>query len=266
MDLTKNRQSGKQDARQPDIVTAELKKGFEWTTSHTRLVSIIVGVFIAIGLGLSGFKYFSEGKEKDLQTEYFQFEQQISQKKEAFEEAKNPKPPVKAEEEEIKKVAPVKATGDLAKDYGEIPTNLDKFVSKNSKSRAGAMAALNLSGILVEYKKPQEAIEVLKKVKVSGVLGDLISMQQATVLANLNKCNEASPMFEQLVASKTATYLKLEAKMKLGLCQSSLGNAPKAEETLAQVVEEGKDNAIAKSAQKYLRAIQLKKNIEGKPN
>jgi hypothetical protein len=44
----------KEDLKQ-DVLTAELKKGFEWSTQHTKLLAVVFAVFIA----LEGFSLLS---------------------------------------------------------------------------------------------------------------------------------------------------------------------------------------------------------------
>lgn len=263
MDL-QNMKSKKNDARKPDIVTAELKKGFEWTTSHTSIVIGVVIAFVVIGGGYSLWRVMSVRSEKELQTKYFELESQVGKKKEAFEAAKAPKNPLQPKED--KKPTPAPATGDLAKDYGDLPKQLLDFAEKNPKSKAGAMAVLTASGILAEYKKPEEAIPTLKKVQTSGILSGLVSMQLATLLANTGKCDEASPVFEKIVAGSETSFLKLEAKLKLAICAEQSGNLVKAEQGFLQVVDEGKGNSYARSAQKYMRLLQFKKTVEAKTN
>lgn len=259
MDLMKTgSKSGKRDPKAPDALTAELKKGFEWTTRHTQLILVAIVLFVGIGGGYSIWKYFRDRNEKAVQAKYFDLESQVLKKKEAFEAAKAPIPPMpKGEKPPEKKETP--ATGDFAQDYGDLPQKLSAFIVENPKTKAGAMAALTLAGLQSEYNKHGEALETLKKVQPSGLLASLVKMQIATLTANEGKCAEAIPLFEQLVGDPASSFLKLEAKLKVALCSEAAGDLAKAETHLNQVIEEGKQQPVARSAQKYLRLLQMKK-------
>lgn len=266
MDIDKIKQkSGKRDFRAPDAFTAELKRGFEWSTTHTTIVVVLVVGFLLVGGGMSIWKYTQSKNEKSAQEKYYELESQVMKKKEAFAAAKAPKPPMAKDAKKDEKKEEV-ATGDFVKDYGDLPQQLKTFVDQNSKTKAGAMAALTLAGLEGEYKKDADALETLKKVQTSGVLNALVKMQIATLTANNGNCAEAIPQFEQLISDPGSAFMKLEAKLKIALCSESTGNLAKAEDNLNQVIVEGKQNPVARSAQKYLRLIQIKKAAEGKAN
>lgn len=262
MDLIKPK---KNDARRPDIVTAELKKGFDWTTKHTTSVMLAIGVFVVVGGGYAGWKTLNERSEKDLQAKYYEIESQVTAKKEAFEMAKAPPPAAAAKDKKDEKPA-VPASGDLAKDYGDLPQKLADFANQHPKTKAGAMAALTYAGLMADYKKSEEALPVLQKVHTSGILSGLVSMQLATLLANTGKCDEATGILEKMLGNPATAFLKLEAKLKIGLCAQQSGNLAKAEQNFLQVIEEGKENSLARSAQKYMRLIQLKRGQEAVKN
>ena len=265
MDIDKIKQkSGKRDFRAPDAFTAELKRGFEWSTTHTTIVVVLVVGFLLVGGGMAIWKYTNTKNEKAAQEKYFEIESQVMKKKEAFAAAKAPKPPMAKDAKKEEKPKEEAATGDFAKDYGDLPQQLKSFVEQNNKTKAGAMAALTLAGLESEYKKDADALETLKKVQTSGVLSALVKMQMATLTANNGNCAEALPMFEQIISDPSSAFMKLEAKLKIALCSESTGNLAKAEDNLNQVIVEGKQNPVARSAQKYLRLLQIKKASEGK--
>lgn len=259
MDLTKHKAN---DVRKPDMVTAELRRGFEWTTNHTTLVFVAIIAFVAIGGGYAGWQMMNKNTELDLQAKYFDLEKQVAEKKASFDMAKAPAAPGQP-----KPATPaVAATGDMSKDYGDLPAKLSEFAKQNPKTKAGAMAALSYAGLMADYNKTDEAIATLREVKTSGLLSGLVDMQLATMLANSSKCDEATTLLEKMLGNPATSFLKLEAKLKIGLCAQQTGNLAKAEQNYLQVIEEGKDNALARSAQKYMRLLQLKKNTGASVN
>lgn len=264
MDLNKTlNRSGKKDARSPDVVTAELKKGFEWTTQHTRLVVGVIAAVLLVGAGLVGWNYFDRQSEEALQAQYFDLETQVLKKKEAFEAAQAPQPPGMAADKAKKPEGP---TGDFAKDYVDLPQKLKDFALAHPRSKAGAMAALTLAGLQAQYKESEAALEVLKNIHTRGLLGSLVKMQMATLLANTGKCDEAVPLFHQLASDPGAAFMKLEAKLKVAVCAISSGNTGEAEKQLQQIVAEGKESSTTRSAQKYLRLLQSRAGSEVKTN
>lgn len=267
MDILKSRTD--RERAKTDFVTAELKQGFAWTVAHTQLMATVIGAFIVVGLGWAGWSHWTEKQETDLQARYFEIDSQIAKKKESFEAAKAEKtklPPAAAAPDEEKKPTPIAQTGDLAKDYADLPQRLTDFASAHPRSKAGGLAALQLADILAEYKQPGEAIEVLKRVQSKGLVGGLVRMQLATLMANAGQCGEAMPVLNQIVADKSLSFLKGEAKLKIGVCQEVMGQAAQAEEIYKKVIEESKETSTARTAQKYLRLLKFKQNQEGKPN
>lgn len=237
-----------------DVVTAELKKGFVWTTQHSYLVGGFIAAFIVIGGGITGWKMWSESKEKDLQAKYYDIEVQVNKKRADFEKAKTPAPPAEKDKPETK--APVAATGDLGKDYGDLPGQLKSFVEKYPASAAGNMAALTLASLQAEYNQTAEALQTLKLAQPpKNFVGSLVKMELATQLANNGQCPEATAIWTDLVGQESAKFLKGEAKLKLALCAETQGDKAKAQSLYKEVETEFKDTAAGRSASQYLRLL-----------
>lgn len=75
------------DAKSPDQVTQTLRKGFVWTTSHSKMVITAIAVFLVVGIGWSFMNYASEKKETAQQEKYFSIEKSYTEKKRGFDEA-----------------------------------------------------------------------------------------------------------------------------------------------------------------------------------
>lgn len=248
--------SDKKKYAQNDLLTAELKKGFEWTTTHSKIVGFIVGALILVGGGWTLVTMMNESKEKELQAQYFDLENQTNKKRAAFEAGRNPIPP---NPEQPTAVAPQKATGDLTKDYGDLVNQLSVFAKEHPGSVAGSMAALNLASLQSEYKQNEQAIETLKLVKPQkGFLGALVQMELATQLANAGQCPEATKIWSALSTQDSANFLKGEAKLKMGLCAESQGDLTQAQSLYKEVETEFKESAAGRSAAQYLRLLSAK--------
>lgn len=236
-----------------DVVTAELQRGFEWTTQHTTLVVSLLAVMLIGGGGFTAWKMISESKEKDLQAKYYDLEAVVNKKRADFEMAKNPQPGQPAP------TGVTKPSGDLAKDYGDVTQSLAEFVRQHPKSAAGSMAALNLASLQTEYNQSAEAIQTLKTVDTQkNLLGALVRMELATQLANSGNCPEAVTMWKDLTSLDSAKFLKAEAKLKMGLCAETQGDVAQAQSIYKEVESEFKESAAGRSASQYLRLLSSK--------
>lgn len=239
-----------------DVVTTELKKGFEWTTKHTTLVLSLLGVLVLVSGGYAAYSTISKRQEMDLQAKYYDLETVVNKKRADFEMAKNPPP---AMPDQPAPAATAKPTGDLQKDYGDVTTQLAEFAKEHPKSAAGSMAALNLASLQAEYNQTDAAIATLKTVTPpKSFLGALVQMELATQLANANNCPEATAIWQKLMDQSSAQFLKAEAKLKMGLCAEAQGDLTKAQSFYSEVEKDYKDSAAGRSAAQYLRLLAMK--------
>lgn len=256
MDSNKPASTLRKPKKELDIVTTELKKGFEWTTKHTSLVAGIVGVLVLVGGGYAIYSTLAKSKELDLQSKYYDLEAVVNKKRADFEMAKNPPP---ATPDQPAPAATAKPSGDLQKDYGDVTAQLADFAKQNPGSTAGSMAALNLASLQAEYNQTEAAITTLKSVTPPKTfLGALVQMELATQLANANNCADATAIWQQLTNAPNAQFLKGEAKLKMGLCAESQGDLTKAQSFYSEVERDYKDSAAGRSASQYLRLLAMK--------
>ena len=85
-------------------------------------------------------------------------------KKRDFEEAERSalRPPAKDTKDQPPQKA--KASGDLEKDYGTEVAGFKQVMETHPSSKAAQMAALNLSEVYMNYKKTDDAAQVLQKI------------------------------------------------------------------------------------------------------
>lgn len=262
----------KDDLKSPDQVTQTLRKGFVWTTGHSKAVISAVAVFIVLGVGYSIASYLSDKKETAQQEKYFLLEKAYTTKKSGFEEAARAEQ-INAQSKDKKNVPAFdpakKASGDLQKDYGTIVADFESFINDAPKTKAAQMAALNVSEIYLTYKKNDEAAAVLAKVepglKSGDVLTALVLMQTGNVQADKGDCKAAVEKWQKLADSKNLAFAHDEAKLRMGLCFESMNDLVKAEALYTEIAKKEDMNttdfAAAKEAQKYLRLLKAKKNL-----
>ncbi|KYG65279.1 hypothetical protein AZI87_12040 [Bdellovibrio bacteriovorus] len=262
----------KEDLKSPDQVTQTLRKGFIWTTTHSKMVIIAVIAFVVVGLGASIAGYLSQKKEVSQQEKYFLLEKAYNEKKAGFEEAARAE--IMAAQTKDKKNVPAfdpakKASGDLQKDYGTVIAGFESFISEAPKTKAAQMAALNVSEIYANYGKQDEALSTLQKVEAGldkdDMLTALVWMQMGNVLAAKNDCKGAIEKWQALSSQKSLAFAHDEAKLRMGLCFESMNDLTKAEEIYTEIAKKEDQNttdfAAAREAQKYLRLLKAKKNL-----
>lgn len=262
----------KDDLKSPDQMTQTLRKGFVWTTGHSKMVITAILVFVVVGVGVSIASYMGEKKEITQQEKYFLIEKAYLDKKRGFEEAARAE--LVAAQSKDKKTAPAidaskKASGDLQKDFGTEIAGFEVFINEAPTTKAGQMAALNLSDIYLSHKKYDEALGSLEKVEKGldkkDVLTGLVLMQMGNVLANKGDCQGAIGKWQTLTANKALAFSHDEAKLRMGLCFESMNDLAKAEEIYTEIGKKEDQNttdfAAAREAQKYLRLLKAKKNL-----
>lgn len=262
----------KEDVKSPDQVTQTLREGFVWTTAHSKLVIGAFLAFIVVGVGYSLAGYFMNKKEVAQQEKYYLLEKSYTEKKRGFDEAARAE--LMASQNPDKSKVPAfdpskKASGDITKDYGSILTSFEAFINESAGTKAGQMAALNLSDIFASYKKYDEALSALQKVEKGldkdDMLSALVWMQMGNILTNKNDCKGALEKWQAITSKKTLAFAHDEAKLRMGLCYESLNEVDKAEALYTEVAKKEDasttDFAASKEAEKYLRLLKAKKNL-----
>jgi hypothetical protein len=262
----------KEELKNPDQMTQTLRKGFAWTTNHSKMVVVAVVVFLVVGIGASIMQMVNEKKETAVQEKYFSAEKAYTDKKRSFDEAARAEL-MASQAKDKKNIPPVdaskKATGDLQKDYGSVITNFEALISEAPSSKAAQMSALNLSDIYLQYKKNDEALATLQKVESGLSKKDMLTalawMQMGNAVANKGDCKGAVEKWQKISDTKALAFAHDEAKLRMGLCYESLNDLAKAEQLYTEVAKKEdvntSDFVASKEAEKYLRLLKAKKNL-----
>lgn len=258
----------KKNLKNPDLLQHELQKGFQWTTQHSKMVIGAVAVLLLVGGGFATKSYLNEKAEEKIQAKYFPAEKAFLDLKQGFLDAEaeekrlasNKDPKNKTKQQPNPKVG-AKATGDYEKDFGPAAKPMEEIISEAPRSKAAKMAALNLAQVQIQYKKLEDAKNTLTKVSDSSkdLLSAMVQGEMGTLLANQNDCKGALTYWEQILNNKKVEFMHSAVRLKMGLCFEAMNEIPKAEEAYNKVKEQEKDSSIGRSAEKYLRLLQVKK-------
>jgi predicted negative regulator of RcsB-dependent stress response len=271
----------KDDVKSPDQVLKTLKQGFQWSQTHSQILIGSIIAFIVVGVGLSVYGTMSEKKESKAQGAYAQFEKTYLDKKRGFEEADREAlrpPPKDPKNPEAKAPTKPKASGDMEKDYGPEVAGFQKVMTDHKSTKAAQMAALNLSEVYLNYKKADEAQQVLQQVEPQSQGKDLVSnvvlTQYGNVLSDKGDCPGAVAQWAKVLAHKEVAFLHDSLRLRSGFCYEKMNDLTKAEELykkVSQNADEPKEltngfaePGLGKEAEKYLRLLKLKKGPEAK--
>lgn len=256
----------KAELKKPDAFTATGQKILNWLAENAMIVVAVLGAGVVVLLGIGAWSYVSENREIALQEKYFVLEKKLQETRARFEEA--------AAAERMKKADPKAAanankgpmaTGDLEKDYGNIPLELEAFINEAPQSNAALMAGLHLANLYSTHGKVDQALGVLQKLntgeKTNSFLRALIVHQKAALTAEKGDCAGAISLWEKISSDKKAQFLHQESKLNIGLCHEKNGDLTAAQKFYGEAAQGADaDSAAAKDAEKYLRLSRLKQS------
>ena len=222
-------------------------------------VLAIIGILALAGAGWMGWGWIEARTEKTAQENLYPLEKQYAERRDGFERAKFAA--LSKAPDKTAPAAPVAATGDLAKDYGDLVDRLESFAKENTGSAAGVQAGLLASQTRLEYNQTDRALETLKllreKNSTSKLMGLLVRMAEGNALAANEKCAEALSLWQQVLEQKTGAFLHGEASLRAGICLESMGQKDRAIEMYKKASAESQQSATAQSAKSLLRRLEV---------
>lgn len=220
--------------------------------------TIVIAVIAAAAVG--GIGYAANGALKSraelkAQNAFFPIEKSYTEKREKFDQAKF------ADLTGQKADGAVKATGDLAKDYGTLVDELESFAKAHAGTAAGAQAAMLAAETRMTYNQPELAGSTLdslvKDTKSTNLMGGLVRMANGNAWAQAGKCDQAVKAWEQVLATKEISFLHGEAALRSGLCLEKSGDKVKAAEMYRKASGESERSSASQTAKALLRAIEM---------
>lgn len=220
--------------------------------------TVVIAVIAAVAIG--GIGYATNGALKSraelkAQNAFFPLEKSYTEIREKFDQAKF------AHLTGQKSEGAVKASGDLAKDYGTLIEDLEAFAKTHAGTAAGIQAAMIAAETRMTYDQAELAGTTLdslvKDTKASNLMGALVRMANGNAWAHAGKCDQAVKAWEQVLATKETSFLHGEAALRAGLCLEKNGDKTKAAEMYRKASGESERSSASQTAKALLRAIEM---------
>lgn len=247
---------------------------------ETHIVKILV-VFAVVIVGASAMifkKNMDRKNEAAAFGELYAITKIYDEKKADFntakeEQEKAKQPPAKAGDK-AEAPAPEKkkdlktASGDITTDYGDVVSQLEAFVGKNSGKNASGEAALILSEIYTEYKQFEKGAEslvnALKDWQHKNILYYVMELRAGDLLASSNNCKDAVSHWQIVADSKS--FVADQAQLKLGVCLQQIGRVDEAKNWFEKIKTDSPNSTEGFNAKRYLRYLDFKQKAPAAEN
>jgi lipopolysaccharide biosynthesis regulator YciM len=248
----------KEELKSPDLFIKEAKTVFHYIEEHAKLLGFVTAVLFITGISYAIYDFVKDKTEKTAQVSLFEarkkkddilrdLQKEADKKKEASDKAAGKKKGEKQAEQPVEE-APFNQ---------EVVAAYQSVVSKHPKSRAAAVAAIELSDYYLIYDKKSEALEALSKVtSTDDFHAGLLRLQKGRALEANGKCQEAIAEWSGVVSNKNLVYWYGDVLLKLAICYEQLKDTQNAKATYDRIVTEFADSSAAAQAKKYKRLLE----------
>lgn len=227
----------------------------EAMAKHKTIVIAVIAAVAVGGIGYAANGALKSRAELKAQNAFFPIEKSYTEKREKFDQAKF------ADLTGQKTEGAVKASGDLAKDYGTLVEELEAFAKAHAGTAAGVQAAMIAAETRLAYNQAELAGSTLdslvKETKSTSLMGALVRMANGNAWAQAGKCDQAVKAWEQVLATKEISFLHGEAALRSGLCLEKSGDKAKAAEMYRKASGESERSSASQTAKALLRAIEM---------
>lgn len=234
----------------------------------TRWSKPALGLVLAALIGGAGWAAYTTVKdrvESKAAEALAPLEKEVQTKREGFERARmQASMPAPVDKKTGKKAdVPPKVeglpTGDLSKDYGDLPLRLQSFIDENKGRRAGFMAALALADVQSDYKQWESAEKTMTQALSYIRKDDLfyaVGFMKLGLIQSQVSCDQAVVSWRRITDNSPFTEFHAESWLEQGYCLEKLKNLDEARSVYRKVVEKHAGTAAAQRAQKLLALLQ----------
>ncbi len=224
----KKRMTRKQLLKEPDEFLTFSRRQFRFVMEHTREASIVLGVFFAIIIVISGIRYFSDKAEDKASA-------LLGKSMIKYETAMKDSSSEKA--------------------YAEVEPDFHKILKEYSGKDAAKMARIVYAGICYDADDPDKAIELYSE--ATEDFGDNPSFRNI-ILSGLGYAYEkkkdyktAVTYFEK-ISKGSDLLLKDEAFFNLGRLYAELGDTEKSADAFRKIVSDYSDSMYVELAKEKI--------------
>lgn len=246
------------EVKDADVVQGQLLHSAHWLEDNAKLVVAVIVIAVLGGIGYAAWSGLSKRQERLAQEAYYTAEAPFMKKREAFEKTKfKAFMPVGAQD----KTPGETATGDIAKDYGPLLTNMETVAKDHAGTAGGAQAAIFVAQTYLDYKNADKAAEFAQipasKLSKDHTLASLGRVLWGSALSEKGDCQQALSVWQPLLETKSAEFLSADVNLRMGTCLEKLGQNDRAAEAYRSAAKAGESPA-ASSAKALLRNLELK--------
>lgn len=285
----------KRELDKKDVVQKDLTLVLDWMVANKVLLILAISVLALSGIGYVIYNQVRHDTNMRIQDQYFAIEKDYLKIKNDFDEAdkqtaeeaakaldKTKKVAKKEANAEVTKTPPkAKATGDLDKDYGTVVVRFTELHSANPKSSPGKVTGLVLADIFWDYKKYEQAAQILEKSSEpnpKSLIDHMVLKKLSSTYLSMNKFDEVIKKNQTSLSSNKYPFMSSYFKLQTALAYDGLKQWDQAEQIYKDVIARGEqtqnltgdevkvknrfgaDQSAGEQAQKYLLLMRLKKS------
>lgn len=247
----------KKDLKGPDAFHSFSDRAFSWVEKNAKAIGGFVTVVLVASAAYIAYGWYSASQEAKAAEALFKPESAIEKAETALREERAKL----MQDKKIEKPESARPV-DFAKDFGPAVVQVKAALKDNASSRAALVSALNLTSFLIEKKQFAEALEVIEIPRYrpgnSDMLNGFYQMHRGVVYLENKKFDEALRAYQDILGSKGLKYFHPEALLKIGVAYEMKGDQSKARETYEKLSKDFPDSESSKSAQQYMRLLEMK--------
>ena len=160
----------------------------------------------------------------------------------------------------FKSLKPTEYSSEIEKSVNQYWEVIQKWASKP----VALSAAIELAYFLNQYKKPEKAVELLKKssfYKTKNLHGFFLALQLGTYLIDIKEYEQALKEFSFITQNSKAKWLWPFAFVKQALCLEKQGKVDQAQKIYEKIKNNFPDSSVHGDAVKYSNFLKLQSKL-----
>lgn len=249
----------KEELKSPDAFLSFADEVGKFLQDNWKAFAAGFSVLILGGIGMTTMNAVNSAKEEAASESIFQSEKKIYdiQSEHAKKIANTEKEKAEGLKEKANNVDKLNYDEDLKASINEAMA----VINDHSGTQTAQMARIRIAGLMLEYKKHQEAVEALKPLLSQASKGSttygLARTQLAAAYSHMGEIDQSIQLLQEVVSEKSLGFMHSEVLLKLGVLNREKGDTNTAEEMFRRVATEFGKTAAGQTAKNYLKLIQV---------